>query len=196
MPILQSELINRGESAEALKVSEHLVNQKKRDEFLKSFDTKKFISEQLENGESLEGIKMRLEDMGVDISKAVTSELEYEDSVLNYITRKKEEGLDNESLSKDLKENFGIDPSTTKLLDSRLRRMGNRNLVIGTSLVVISSAFVLIALEAEVRIGLGALFALGIGIWKINEGSKQRRKLKGSIQQNPIDDKLNEQNES
>ncbi|TRX58429.1 hypothetical protein FNH22_13875 [Fulvivirga sp. M361] len=177
IPVLQSELIKRGETEATMKITEHLVNEKEKSDYLNSFDVEKFVQEQLDSGETIENIKLRLDDLGVNMHEILDQEQKSQELILDYITTKKEEGTSKENIEKDLKENFNVDAPTSQLLDAKLRRKGKMNLVVGYTLVITMSIFVVLALAAEARIGFGALILAGIGVWKISEGMKQRKKV-------------------
>ena len=84
-------------------------------------------------------------------------------------------GLTETQIDSRLKENHGIDSNYAELIRISLKEKGRENIVIGTAMIIIPLIFGIILLTMQAFIGVFHLLLIGIGIWRLNKGIKQKR---------------------
>lgn len=178
IPHLQSELLARDRKAEALMLSEYLVQNttiKKPYQLYSKEELGEHIKERLESGELLESIKIDLKENGVDMFALLESEQVLDNKKLNYLTSLKNDLLEEKEIDEKMKTSFGLTETETDQLKRQLKSKGTQNIVIGSTLVIVMTLLLMAAFENGGRIGLGAVLLIGIGVWRISLGVKQRR---------------------
>ena len=178
IPHLQSELLARDRKAEALKLSEYLVQNttiKKPYQLYSKEELGDHIKERLESGELLESIKIDLKENGVDMFALLESEQVLDNKKLDYLTSLKNDLLEEKEIDEKMKTSFGLTETETDQLKRQLKSKGTQNIVIGSTLVIVMTLLLMAAFENGGRIGLGAVLLIGIGVWRISLGVKQRR---------------------
>src|SRR6187455_746903 len=95
IPILQQELLNRGQHQAAISLTGFLVKSKEKPRFseMTVVELKQLVNERLESGESIESIKLHLKDDGVNIFDVLNDDMELQEKAFDYITHLKEQGL-------------------------------------------------------------------------------------------------------
>jgi hypothetical protein len=175
IPLLQKELLKRGKQDEALALSSFLVESRANARKPTPEEVHQLIQQRLAAGEYLESIQIDLKENGIDIFELADTEVKLKNSAFNYITTLKEEGHDQAEINTKIKDAFAIDDSQSALLQSELKREGNRNLVSGYVLVGVCLLLgaAMIGVGGSIRVGF--FLVLGAGVWRICEGYKQRR---------------------
>lgn len=173
IPLLQKELINRNEPAAALALTNFLINGSERE--LTRRELKEQAYQRIESGESIESIKLDLKDKGVDIFDAVYDDNKRNAKRTQYLMALKEQGLDEMEINEKLQKEFSITEAEADILQAEMKAKGRQNQIIGVTMVLVSVAVIIAAMAMGGSIGVGGIFILGIGIWRIAEGAKQRR---------------------
>ncbi|MET0392974.1 MAG: hypothetical protein ABW019_07520 [Chitinophagaceae bacterium] len=175
IPILQAELLNRDKKEEALKLSEFLVTRREPQQELTKDELAAGIKERIDAGEPLESIKLDLEDRGINFFDIINDESRLKEKTFEYLTSLKEEGLDEVQIDEKLRTTFGMDTEEADVLKRELRNRGKQNLIIGYATVIIVGTLSLLTLGAGRGVTIGAIVLIGIGIWRIVEGYRQRK---------------------
>lgn len=175
IPHLQAELLNRDKKVEALRLSEFLVNRPELQQELTRDELAASIKERVDAGEPLESIKLDLEDRGINFFDIINDESNLKEKTFEYLTSLKEEGLEETEIDQKLNATFGMDEGEADVLKRQLRNRGKQNLIIGYSIVIIIGFISLLLLEAGRSVSIGAILLIGIGIWRIAEGYRQRK---------------------
>ena len=175
IPHLQAELFNRNKKEEAILLSEYLVKRPKPLSELSKKELTEMIKERVDSGESLESIKLDLKDNGVDMFDLLETHNQVQGKVFDYLTSLKEDGLNETEIDEKLKSRFSLDENEADVLKRQLRAKGKQNLIIGYSLVIIMGILSILTLGSGGYVGIGGILLIGIGIWRIVEGYRQRK---------------------
>jgi len=173
--LLQEEFIKRDKLNEVNKITEYLVNQKKEQDFKNNFSPENFIKEELKAGESLENIKFKLNNMGINMFDIINKEKSQESIILNYIESKKVDGQSKDEIESSLKQNFNLDSDFLKEIQNKLRKKGKTNLTLGIVFLIISIP-INITLFIRGSVSIPVIFLFGVGIWKLVEAEHQLKK--------------------
>lgn len=178
IPILQKELLNRGQTEEAMSLTDFLVKAKEKPRFsdLPKAELRKLIKDRLATGEPMESIKIDLKDDGVNIYEIINNDHKLKEKAYNYITHLKEQGLEEEEIDEKLKETLSIEKEDTEMLKIQLKKSGKKNLIFGYTISIIALLLLTIALGTGGSVGFGAIFVLGFGVWTISKGYEQIKK--------------------
>lgn len=178
IPILQKELLNRGQTEEAMSLTDFLVKAKEKPRFsdLPKAELRKLIKDRLATGEPMESIKIDLKDDGVNIYEIINNDHKLKEKAYNYITHLKEQGLKEEEIDEKLKETLSIEKEDTEMLKIQLKKSGKKNLIFGYTISIIALLLLTIALGTGGSVGFGAIFVLGFGVWTISKGYEQIKK--------------------
>lgn len=175
IPVLQKELITRNQPDEALLLSDFLLNGPSKLKRLSTEALQQLINQRLGAGEPLESIKIDLQDNGINIFDVINNESKEKNKTFEYMIAMKEQGLNGKELNDKLQETFAIQEEESEILKMQLKKKGQRNMIIGWSIVVIVSIFMLISAGMDRYPGIGAILLFGIGIWRIIEGKRQSK---------------------
>ena len=96
------------------------------------------------------------------------------ESILNY----REFGLTKKEIDNKLKEEHGIDSEYVDLMRISLKEKGKQNIAIWAGMIIVPLILGIILLTMQAFIGILPLIAVGIGIWKVNKGFKQKKEDK------------------
>lgn len=175
IPHLQAELLNRDLKDEALALSSFLVNKPKSFKDMTNAELSELVRERVESGESLESIKLDLKENGVDFFKSLAEENQWKNETFDYLMHLKEEGDDETTINQKMNSAYGVNEEETDELRSQLKSKGKQNLIIGYTIVVVMVILAIAAFAVGGGIGIGAVLLIGIGVWRIAEGHRQRR---------------------
>ncbi len=175
IPLLQRELINRNEQEQALRLSEFLVEEKAHVNLDTPDQIDAYIQQGLNEGVTMENIRLDLRERGVTSFGILDQGNEKQQMVMDYITTLKEQGATENQIKEKLETNLEINPEEIEVLQSKLHRKGTMNLVIGYSLVVLLGGIGLISLSIGRGISIPSMILIGVGVWRITEGYKQRK---------------------
>jgi hypothetical protein len=172
IPVLQKELLERGEQEAALKLSEYLVeSQRKASEpKLSQEDLQKELDERLAAGESIESIALKFKDNGIDVFKELEGRGQIQEKAFDYILALKDQGLADKEVNEKLQENFSLSNADADVMTQRLKTKAKTNLVIGYSMIVIFSILSVAVLANGGSVGIGGIVLTGLGIWRVVEG--------------------------
>jgi hypothetical protein len=172
VPILQKELLSRGEQEDALRLTEYLINSSKEDKVLSKEELRQEVDDRLKKGESLESIALKFKENGVDLFEQVEEEGKLQESVFDYILSLNEQGVPDEAIQEKLKENFSMSEAEVEIIKAKLRRKGRNNLVVGYSLIVVIGLLMILALAAGGSAGIGGVLLMALGVWRVYEGHR------------------------
>lgn len=175
IPYLQSELFNRNKKEESIALGNFLIKNTFSYRDLTREELARMIKERVESGEMLESIRLDLKDHGIDIFEIIDGEERFKGRVLDYMTSLKEVGLEDAEIAEKMNEAFNINSSETDILKQQLHSAGRRNVILGYSLVIVSVALILLAISFGGGPGIGGVILIGLGIYKIMQGNKQRK---------------------
>lgn len=175
IPILQQELLNRGQNKEAMSLTDFLVKTKEKPRFsdLTVVELKQLINDRLESGESIESIKLDLKDDGVNIFDVINDDNKLKEKAFDYIAHLKQQGLEEKEIDEKLKETFSIEKEDSEMLKIQLKKSGQQNLVFGYSLTIIALLLIIISLSLGGSVTIGGIIVLTLGIWRIFKGYEQ-----------------------
>jgi hypothetical protein len=175
IPVLQKELLSRNEPEVALELSHYLVHGHERLNNLSPEALQESINQRLASGETLDSIKIDLRDNGVDIFDIINYDSQKKEKTFEYMVALKDQGFKGQELSDKLQETFAIKEEETEILKAQLKSKGRKNLVIGFSMVIVVSIFMLVAAGSGLYPGIGAIILFALGIWRIIEGLRQTK---------------------
>jgi hypothetical protein len=178
IPYLQSELLTRGQKEEALLLSQYLIQSteiKKTYQDYTKEELNKIIADRIDSGEPLESIKIDLKENGIDIFKTLETEQIIENKKMEYLSSLRNENFEEKEIEEKMKSTFGVSETETNQLKIQLRKKGRQNIIFGTSLVVIMSLLTLGAFAAGGSVGIAGILLIGVGVWKISEGKRQKK---------------------
>jgi hypothetical protein len=172
---LKEELEKSGMYDEAETVSEHLnfLNDQHESGSSEAFD--KQLDKRLERGESLDNIKYEIKKKGIDIIEYASEEQVKKDTLFNYMSQLKEEGLTDREINERLIEEHHIENSEGNSLMNELHAKGVRNVRTGIILIITGFVFGIILFAFGNRISIGAIGIFIAGILKLNSGIKQKQ---------------------
>ncbi|MNE51381.1 hypothetical protein D3C80_1460080 [compost metagenome] len=87
----------------------------------------------------------------------------------------REAGDDETTINQKMESAYGVNEEETDELRSQLKSKGRQNLIIGYTIVVVMVLLAIAAFAVGGGIGIGAVLLIGIGVWRIAEGYRQRR---------------------
>jgi hypothetical protein len=170
IPVLQRELLSRGEQDDALKLTEYLIEIQKQP--LKHEDFQQEIKDRLAAGETLESIALKFKENGVDVYDEIAKEGQLQENTFDYILSLREKGISEEEIHQKLQHDLSLSESEVEIVKQKLRRKGKINIVVGWSATVITVIITILSLAVGGGPGVGAIILLGIGIWRIVEGNR------------------------
>jgi hypothetical protein len=174
IPLLQKELINRNKPEEAITLSNYLVNGPEKVN-LSLEELQEETYERMQSGESIESIKFDLKEKGINTFDVIDNDNKRKNKVFDYIISLKDLELEDSEINQRLQEKYSITEEECEILKTSLKNKGRQNLIIGFASVGITLIIVPVVLSAGGSVGLGAIMIFGLGIWRIAEGTKQRR---------------------
>ncbi len=176
IPLLQKELLGRGMNAEALLITDFLVGVKKdepeRPNYaeMSLYEMQEHVKERLQEGESIESIKLDLRENGVDIFAILNENDNLKESAFEYMTYLKKEGFEEEEIAEKLEENLAIDKRDREMLKVQIKNSGKQNLTIGYTLAILGSVFILLTLSSTGGFPISAVILIVLGVWRIYVG--------------------------
>lgn len=177
IPIIQKELLRRGKQEEAIMLSDYLIaaNQKVNLARLSDEELRQHINERLEQGESLDVIRLDMKESGINIFDIIASENKDCDKAFDYISELKQQGLEEDEVDDKIKERFDLDQDEIEDLKMQRMRSGRQSLILGYSIVGIMGLLVLILLSMGGSISIGAILIIAIGVWRIYAGYEKMK---------------------
>lgn len=181
IPLLQKELLGRGMNAEALLITDFLVGVKKdepeRPNYaeMSLYEMQEHVKERLQDGESIESIKLDLRENGVDIFAILNENDNLKESAFEYMTYLKKEGFEEEEIAEKLEENLAIDKRDSEMLKVQIKNSGKQNLTIGYTLAILGSVFILLTLSSTGGFPISAVILIVLGVWRIYVGYERLR---------------------
>ena len=172
IPILQQELLNRNLKEEVLVVTNFLLNPKENQNIYENLsvgELQEIIDERVNSGESIESIKIDLEENGVNIFEIFNTDSKEREKIYKNISYLKDLGYTEEEVSKELKSEFPLEESEAKRLQYELKSKGKKRLIFGYSTVFIT--FVIIFGFGKFPIAWFFIFFLAV--WNIYKGHKE-----------------------
>ena len=176
IPLLQKELLGRGMNAEALLITDFLVGVKKdepeRPNYaeMSLYEMQEHVKERIQEGESIESIKLDLRENGVDIFAILNENDNLKESAFEYMTYLKKEGFEEEEIAEKLEENLSIDKRDREMLKVQIKNSGKQNLTIGYTLAILGSVFILLTLSSTGGFPISAVILIVLGVWRIYVG--------------------------
>lgn len=176
IPLLQKELLGRGMNAEALLITDFLVGVKKdepeRPNYaeMSLYEMQEHVKERIQEGESIESIKLDLRENGVDIFAILNENDNLKESAFEYMTYLKKEGFEEEEIAEKLEENLSIDKRDSEMLKVQIKNSGKQNLTIGYTLAILGSVFILLTLSSTGGFPISAVILIVLGVWRIYVG--------------------------
>lgn len=176
IPLLQKELLGRGMNAEALLITDFLVGVKKdepeRPNYaeMSLYQMQEHVKERIQEGESIESIKLDLRENGVDIFEILNENDNLKESAFEYMTYLKKEGFEEEEIAGKLEENLAIDKRDSEMLKVQIKNSGKQNLTIGYTLAILGSVFILLTLSSTGGFPISAVILIVLGVWRIYVG--------------------------
>ena len=176
IPLLQKELLGRGMNAEALLITDFLVGLKKdepeRPNYaeMSLYEMQEHVKERIQEGESIESIKLDLRENGVDIFAILNENDNLKESAFEYMTYLKKEGFEEEEIAEKLEENLAIDKRDSEMLKVQIKNSGKQNLTIGYTLAILGSVFILLTLSSTGGFPISAVILIVLGVWRIYVG--------------------------
>jgi hypothetical protein len=179
IPVLQKELLSRGEQDEALKLSEYLIEAQRRPEVMSEEEIKVEIEKRLDVGESMESIVLKFRENGVDVFNQLDQESRMQENTFDYILSLKDKGMEEKEIQEKLQQNFSLSEEEVVIVNEKLRTKGRMNLVLGYALTGVIFIFACISISAGGRLpGIGAVIFFGLGVWRIYEGHRILGKMR------------------
>lgn len=181
IPLLQKELLGRGMNAEALLITDFLVGVKKdepeRPNYaeMSLYEMQEHVKERIQEGESIESIKLDLRENGVDIFAILNENDNLKESAFEYMTYLKKEGFEEEEIAEKLEENLAIDKRDSEMLKVQIKNSGKQNLTIGYTLAILGSVFILLTLNSTGGFPISAVILIVLGVWRIYVGYERLR---------------------
>ena len=181
IPLLQKELLGRGMNAEALLITDFLVGVKKdepeRPNYaeMSLYEMQEHVKERIQEGESIESIKLDLRENGVDIFAILNENDNLKESAFEYMTYLKKEGFEEEEIAEKLEENLSIDKRDREMLKVQIKNSGKQNLTIGYTLAILGSVFILLTLSSTGGFPISAVILIVLGVWRIYVGYERLR---------------------
>ena len=172
VPLLQRELLNRGEQDEALRLSEYLIEAGRRPEVMSQEEIQMEIEKRLAAGESMDSIALKFKESGVDMFSQLEVEGKAQENTFDYILSLKDKGMEEKEIQEKLQQNFSLTEEEVVIVNEKLRTKGRINLVGGYALTGGVFIFTCIALSAGRLPGISMIFLFGIGIWRIYIGHR------------------------
>ncbi|KAF5071301.1 hypothetical protein DSECCO2_213650 [anaerobic digester metagenome] len=176
IPLLQKELLGRGMNAEALLITDFLVGVKKDEPErlnyaeMSLYEMQEHVKERIQEGESIESIKLDLRENGVDIFAILNENDNLKESAFEYMTYLKKEGFEEEEIAEKLEENLAIDKRDSEMLKVQIKNSGKQNLTIGYTLAILGSVFILLTLSSTGGFPISAVILIVLGVWRIYVG--------------------------
>jgi len=176
IPLLQKELLGRGMNAEALLITDFLVGVKKdepeRPNYaeMSLYEMQEHVKERIQEGESIESIKLDLRENGVDIFAILNENDNLKESAFEYMTYLKKEGFEEEEIAEKLEENLAIDKRDSEMLKVQIKNSGKQNLTIGYTLAILGSVFILLTLSSTGGFPISAVILIVLGLCRIYVG--------------------------
>lgn len=172
IPVLQKELLSRGEQDAALKLTEYLVQLKESEQPLTPEQARAEIEERLRAGESMESIALKFRESGVDVFAELNREVIVQENTFDYIMALKQKGLTDEALDQKLITDLAIDQKEVDVLKEKMRKNGSANVTMGIAITVVTLLLMILA----GRFPIGGILLLGVGAWRIVEGQRMLSK--------------------
>jgi hypothetical protein len=169
IPLLKKELIGRGltqEASEIDKPKEVPFDYTK----LSLKEIQEVVSDRIQTGESLESIKVDLEDKGVDILDVFNVEGDKKEAAFELISELK----DDKFLNDRLKAEFDYEESEVLELKREMKSRANVYFILGIFLVPVSIGLIFIAYENGSRVR-GLYFLLATGLTLLVTGFRQKK---------------------
>jgi hypothetical protein len=173
IPVLQKELLARGEHEDALKLSQYLIDSQKQDQKLTREELQEEVRHRLAAGEPIESIALKFKENGIDVFKELEADDQVQENTFSYILSLKEKGVAEEEINEKLQTNFSLSEEEVDIVKQKLKTKGRLNLVVGYFFTVV----ILILFIVGARISFGGMILLGIGIWRIVEGHSILNKM-------------------
>jgi hypothetical protein len=174
IPLLQKELFSRNKQEEALALSNFLINGSSERELTKR-ELKEQAYERIESGESIDSIRLDLKDKGVDMFDVVYDSNKRTAKILKYLMALKEQDLGETEINEKLQKEFSMTEAEADIVQGDLKAKGRQNQVIGATITLFSGVIVIASIALGGSVGIGGVLLLGLGVWRIAEGAKQRR---------------------
>lgn len=176
LPLLQQELLARGENTDAMSITQYLVQAKQANPTanLSSDDLKQLIKDRLSAGESLESITT--DNQGINIFTIIDNDNKLKEKAFSYISSLKDQGLHDEELDAKLRETLTITQTQLDMLKAELKARAHKNLVMGYVIVGVALLLILISMLAGGNVTIGAVLIFIIGVVKLIQGYEQGRK--------------------
>jgi hypothetical protein len=182
VPVLQKELLTRGEQDATLKLTEYLVQrnteiiQRQREEEQYKEETKPLtpeearteIMERLKGGESMDSIALKLKARGIDVFNELDREMILQENAFDYIASLREKGLADDALDQQLIKDLSLDQVEVDILKEKMRKHGSANITIG----LVTTSVTLVLMLWAGRFPILGVMLLGIGVWRIVEGQR------------------------
>mgnify|MGYP006936240042 FL=1 len=128
------------------------------------------VKERIQEGESIESIKLDLRENGVDIFAILNENDNLKESAFEYMTYLKKEGFEEEEIAEKLEENLAIDKRDSEMLKVQIKNSGKQNLTIGYTLAILGSVFILLTLSSTGGFPISAVILIVLGVWRIYVG--------------------------
>jgi hypothetical protein len=173
IPVLQKELLARGEHEDALKLSQYLIDSQKQDQKLTREELQEEVRQRLAAGEPIESIALKFKENGIDVFKELEADDQVQENTFSYILSLKEKKMAEEEINEKLQTNFSLSEEEVDIVKQKLKSKGRLNLVVGYFFTVV----ILILFIVGARISFGGMILLGIGIWRIVEGHSILNKM-------------------
>jgi hypothetical protein len=90
-----------------------------------------------------------------------------EERIMNYTLVLRNKGVSESEIDAELTESFGIDKDYINYSKDRIKAKGKENLTIGIVLIVFPLFLIIMSLILGGYAGIGALFIMGFGIWRL-----------------------------
>ena len=99
-----------------------------------------------------------------------------ESILFDTILRYRKDGLSEKQIDDMLKEKHGIDSNYAELIRISLNEKGKENIAIGTAMIIVPMILgIILLINTRGFIGIIPLLFIGIGIWRLNKGIKEKR---------------------
>ena len=172
IPVLRDEFIKRND-AESVEKIEHFLASSNQTQFFSNEDAKEYIRTELANGQSMDILKLELKERGINIFEIINEDENLETDAIQYMTNLKEQGVKNRDLQEHLDKEFEVVEGKEDELLKSLKRNGTINILFGILLLIIGCILFMGHLYLG-RLPITSLLMIGLGIWRLSRGIKQR----------------------
>lgn len=177
IPVLQKELIKRGQHEEALHLTDFLIGSDSKARYRKMSDEEltQMIKDRIESGDSLEKIKLDLKEVGINMFDIMNKDHDLNEQRLDYITYLKQEGLSENQIDEKLKDTLLMDTKDSEMLKVELKKKGKQNIIMGYTFTIVAAFLILVSFSLGGRVTIGGIGVLSVGVWMISKGYDQRK---------------------